>query len=480
MIVKNYIYNILYQVFAMLVPVITAPYLARVLGASNQGIYSYVNSVTYIISILTLLGIYSYGNRQIAYERDNRSKMSQTFWEIMFLRIILTLVGTCIFIIIAIMYKTYTIYFLIYYLYLLAQYIDCTWIFVGLEDMKVAVIKNAVTKIISTIGIFLFVKNSNDVGIYLLILGLSVLVSNLLAFTQLRIYVEKPKIKINNIVLHLKGSLKLFLPMVATLLYLQLGKVMIEYFTKETSQLSYYDNAEKIVTVILTLITALSTVMMPRIANEYSKGNNQKVQDYLIKSGKFSVFLAFPMTFGLIVIAKSLVPWYLGDDFLPVIYGIMIISPIIIAYSLEGISGRQYFTATNQTKILTVAYTTTAIFNFVINIILIPIWGYLGAAIATLVSSYITILIQYVYLNKQIPINNLLKSCRNYFFYSVGMCFIVFIISYRMAPTIITTIIQILVGAAAYLILCFFAKDEMYLEMVKWVRKRIKKNSEHN
>ncbi|WP_435168684.1 flippase [Paenibacillus glycanilyticus] len=478
MIVKNYIYNILYQVFAMLVPVITAPYLARVLGASNQGIYSYVNSVTYIISILTLLGIYSYGNRQIAYERDNRSKMSQTFWEIMFLRLILTVVGTLIFFVFAILYKSYTVYFFIYYLYLLAQFIDCTWIFVGLEDMKVAVIKNAITKILSTIGIFLFVKNSNDVGVYLLILGLSVFVSNLLSFTQLRFYVDKPRIKVNNIIVHLRGSLRLFLPMVATLLYLQFGKVMIEYFTRETSQLSYYDNAEKIVTVILTLITALSTVMMPRIANEFSKGNDNKVQDYLIKSAKFSLFLAFPMTFGLIAIAKSLVPWYLGNDFLPVIYGIIIISPIIIAYSLEGVSGRQYFTATNQTRILTLAYTITAIVNLISNIILIPIWGFLGAAVATLMSSFITVVIQYIYMNRQVSMKTLIRSFRNYFFYSGIMFLIVFIISYRMSPTILTTIIQISIGAIVYLLLCIVTKDEIYIEMVRWSKKKIVRKSE--
>lgn len=468
---KNYFYNILYQIFAIMVPLITAPYLARVLGAKNQGIYSYVNSVTYMISIITLLGIFNYGNRQIAYVRDDKDKMSQTFWELMVIRVVLSIIGTIIFFFIANKLEKYNQYFKIYYLYLLAQYIDCTWVFVGLEDMKFAVIKNFITKLLSTIGIFIFVKDSSDVDIYLFLLGLSVLISNLLVFTQLRIYISKFKIKLSNIFIHIKGSVKLFLPSVATILLLQTDKIMIELLTKDTMQVSFYDNSEKIVTLALTIITVLSTVMMPRIANEYSKGNMDNIKNLLIKCTKVSLFLAFPMMIGLMVTSWKFIPWYLGEEYHSAIYGIVVISPILIINSLEGISGKQYFTALNKTNILMKSYILAGIINIILNLILISNIGFIGAAIATVISSGILVIIQYYYLNKEIDMKEVKIYSLKYFKFSIIMGIVVLSISFKMKASIITSIVQIIIGIITYSTICTLKQEEIFLQIITNLKK---------
>lgn len=469
-ITKNYIYNLLYQLFVLLVPVITAPHLARVLGANNQGISSYIISISNILGSVTMLGIFSYGNRQIAYERDDKKKMSQTFWEIMIVRFILGIIGSVLYLFVALKLTNYTQYFFIYYFWLLATYVDCTWVFVGVEDMKLAVIKNFIAKLLTVMGIFIFIKNSNDINKYLLILGLSVLIANLSAYTQLRKYILKPIIDFNNIKKHIWGSINLFLPYVATLLYLQVGKIMIEVFTNTTNQVSFYDNAEKIVTIPLAFITVLSTVMMPRIANEYLKNNLTNIKNYLIKAGRISLFLAFPMTIGIMIIASKFIPWYLGDEFLPVISAILFISPIIISNSLEGISGRQYFTATNQIPILLKSYISTAITNIIVNIILIPKWGFIGAAIATLISSYICVLIQFYYLNKQINMMGLIPYLIRYLIYSLIMGAIVYLLSKNLEASPITTVIQILSGGSIYLFICFINKDSILKEIIDKIK----------
>lgn len=471
-ITRNYIYNLLYQLFIMFIPIITAPYLARTLGATNQGIASYITSVASIISTVTLLGVYNYGNRQIAYERDNRPKMSQIFWEIMSVRVILGLVGTIIYFFVVAIIGRYTQYFIIYYTWLLASYCDCTWLYVGVEDMKPAVIKNFFAKLITIIGIFILIKKKEDIFIYVLILGLSVLISNMWAYTQLFNYIDKPKINRKNIFQHIKSSFILFLPSVATLVYLQIDKIMIEFITRQTSQVAFYDNSEKIVTIPLSFITVLSTVMMPRIANEFSKGNTNNIRKYILKIADISLFLALPMTFGLILISSKFVPWYLGDEFTPIIYGIIFLSPVIISNSLEGISGKQYFTATNQVKILLKAYTSTAIMNVLINIILIPKYGFIGATIATLISSYTSVIVQYYYLNKQINIKPIIKNILKYFIMSSFMTIITLLLTINMPSSALTTIFQVLIGIVIYLLLCILSKDKVLFDIFSIVKGR--------
>ncbi len=465
-ITKNYIYNLLYQLFVLIVPILTAPYLARVLGPESQGISSYVVSISNIVSTITLLGIYNYGNRQIAYERDNKAKMSQVFWEVMTLRIILGILGSIIYFVMSLLLKDYLTYFLVYYIWMLAVYIDCTWIYVGLEDMKPAVIKNFISKLLTVIGIFTLINKSTDIVKYLILLGLSVLVANILSYSQLKKYVNRPYVEFKNLIIHLEGSIKLFLPTVATLIYLQVDKVMLEAFTGNISQVAFYDNAEKIVTIPLTFITVLSTVMMPRIANEHIKGNYENIRKYLIKAGEISLYLALPMTFGLISVSSKFVPWYLGDQYNPVIIGIIIISPMVICNSLEGISGRQYFTATNQTNILSKSYTITAIMNILINIILIPKYRFVGAAIATLISSITCISIQFYYLNKQILMTELIPKAIKYFIFSSVMYAVVYICSYKMSANPITTIIQILIGGSVYFVISLINRDSVFIEIL--------------
>lgn len=459
-ITKNYIYNLLYQTFIMIVPLVTAPYLSRVLGAEGTGTYSYVHSMTSIICTIVMLGIYSYGNRQIAYVRDNKESITQIFWQIISARIIIAVIGSLIYFVVVVSINRYITMFAIYYTYLLAYFIDCTWLYVGVEDMKWAVIKNTLTKALAVIGIFAFVRSKADVAIYILIQGVSVLISNTLAYTQIRRYVGKPHLDFRHIKQDLQGSIYLFLPSVATTIYLQCDKIMIELMTGATNEVSYYDYAEKIVTIPLTFITVLSTVMMPRIANEFKKNNQKSISELINKAANFSMFLAFPMVLGLMAVADKLVPWYLGDNFYPTINAIIIISPIIVMNTLTGISGNQYFTATNQIGILVKSQLTAVVGNIIINALLIPNYGFYGAAFATLITNAVCVIIQYYYLIRQIKLPGLLKSSMKYAIISILMFIMIRYISSDLPASPMTNVIQVFVGFVFYIFFCSITKDK--------------------
>ncbi len=466
-ITKNYLYNVFYQVFVLLVPVVVAPYLARVLGPENLGIYSYVFSVTNVISILTLIGIYNYGNRQIAYERNNKAQRSQTFWELMLLRLGITLIGSLIYFAVALYLKKFTVYFVQYYCFLLAAYLDCTWLYVGMEDMRPAVLKNFFAKLAGVICIFVFIKQPGDIGKYLLILSISILVANLAAYAELGKYIEPVRINVRNLGRHIKESIWLFLPTVASLIYLQVDKIMIEFFTGQTAQVAFYDNAEKIIMIPLTFITVLSTVMMPRIAHEHRQGHTDQISDLILRAAKTALFLSFPMAFGIGAVAAGFIPWYLGRDFLPVIGALYLLCPIVVANSLEGISGKQYFTATNQISILTLAYTATAVLNIVLNCLLIPTFNFYGAAVATLVASYLSVFIQFAVMGKQINLKPLLGPLVKYGLMAGVMFAVVFISTRHLAPSVFKTLLQVAIGALCYAAAAWLVKDEVFLKICK-------------
>lgn len=471
-IAKNYFYNFAFQLLVLITPIITAPYLSRVLEPENYGIYGYVNSSGNIIYTIALLGIYAYGNRQVAYVRDNPQDLSKTFWEIMLTRLFLGIGGTAVYFVYAIVNKEYSLYFYLYYPYILAQFLDCSWLFVGVEEMKPAVMKNFFARIVNVIGIFVFVKKKEDVWIYILMLAVTLLVANLSIYPQLKKYIGAPQADVRRVGKHIKGSVILFLPQVASLFYLQVDKVMLEWLTGGTAQVSFYDQAEKIINIPLTLITVLSTVMMPRLANEFKKENRENIQSLLIQSARFTLMMAFPLMLGLLVVARQFVPWYLGELFMPTAYGMMILTPIVLFNSLAGISGAQYFTATDQIAILMRAYVPAAVLNVIVNAVLIPPLGYAGAAIATVLTSFLSVVIQYYYFCRQVKLTGVLPFGLKYAAGGALMAAVVFAVTFRMNSSPLTTLLQAAIGGAVYLLYLTVTKDAMLKEIVNKVLQR--------
>ncbi len=456
----NYILNLSYEILALIVPLITAPYLARVLGPSGTGIYSYVHSVVSLFTSIIMLGIFQYGSRQIAYVRDDKIILEKTFWGIMSTRIIILLIGTILYCIILIFERKYLFYFLLYYSYFLGYCVDCTWLFVGLENRKIAVIKNVIMKLLSALSIFLLIKKQNDVVLYILLQGGSILFANIIIFPQLKYCVGKPQFITSTIKSDLIESAKIYLPSVATAIYLQCDKIMLGNMKNKIDNVSFYDYSEKIITIPLSFIKGLSTVMMPRIANEFYNGNNNNIEKLINKALQLSIFIACPMTLGIISIAYKFIPWYLGNDFSSISIAIIILSPIIISNTLLSISGRQYFISTNQINILLKSQIYTAIFNIFLNALLIPFYGLYGAAISTLFSSILCSVIQFWFLYKQIKIYNFGKNFIKYIMISINMFLLIYYLTQNMPSKYYVTILQIVFGTSFYIIINLIIFDK--------------------
>ena len=449
-IVKNYLYNVGYNILILLTPLLTVPYISRVLGPTGVGINATTNSVITYFLLAGTVGITIYGNREIAFIREDFEKRSQVFWEIELLQITtigLAYLAFCIFLFFQNQLKMYFFYqsFLI-----IAGAFDISWFFMGLEDFKKTVLRNILVKIISLFAIFVLVKTKNDVGIYILILSLSQLLGNVTLWPYLNRIVRVPKIATLHIFKHLKPSLSLFIPQVAITIYLAVNKTMLWQLDNVTAS-GYYDYSDKLIKLVLAIVTSIGTVMLPHIANLYARKKMKQVKEYLYISFDFVLFIAIPMCFGIAALATSLAPWFFGSEFTMVNKLLMIEAPVIILIGLSSVIGQQYLLPTKQTRTYTVSVVLGAVTNIVINIPLILKYGVYGAMIATLLSELTVTSYQLIKVRTALKLSKLFANVGKYMFAAVIMFMPVYVLNICMKISAISLFFQIIIGLLIYI-----------------------------
>lgn len=469
-ITQNYIYNLIYQILILVLPIITTPYISRILGATNVGIYSYTYSIVSYFILFASLGVALYGQREIAYAGKDTSKRNKLFWEIAIFRIISVLIVFCIYIIFCIKSQEYKIYYFIWGLELLATALDIGWFFQGMEEFKKTVLRNVIVRIASITLIFLLVKNESDLIKYITIYSIADFVGNLSLWFYLPKYLKGIKIKRIEVLSHVIPIILLFIPQIASQVYNMLDKTMIGRIIVDKAEVGYYEEAQKVIKVLITIVSSLGVVMVPRMASVFASGEKDKVKEYLKKSFKFAFLLAFPMVFGVIIIADAFVPVFFGAGFEKTIILIKILAPSVLLFGLASVIGYQYLLPTKRQKEYTLSILAGLIINFVLNYILIKLMASEGASISTLISELIVLLIQIFLIRNEITILEIMKIGEKYFIYSLMMFVACWIIKLILGTTLIAMAVQIIVGMGIYFICLLVTKDE-FLERIQLIIK---------
>ena len=265
----NYVYNLIYQVLILILPLITTPYLSRILGAENIGIYGFTLSISSYFILFGSLGISMYGQREIAYVQDDVVKRTKTFYEILFVRFITMFISMVLFALFFCVKGNFVVYYRLLLLELVANSLDISWFFQGMEEFKKTVSRNLVVKILSVVCIFAFVKEASDLYIYFIIYVLSLLIGNLSLWLYLPKFIKNCKLSDINMKRHLLPIISMFVPQIAIQIYTVLDKTMIGVILNDMVEVGYYEQAQKIVKIILSVVTAMGIVMVPRISNLY-------------------------------------------------------------------------------------------------------------------------------------------------------------------------------------------------------------------
>lgn len=501
-ITRNYIYNMIYQVLILVLPLVTTPYLSRVLGAEGIGIYGYTYAVVTYFILFGSLGVAMYGQREIAYAQENIEARKKTFIEIVLFRFITIAIATVFYYFFFIKGAEYQIYYQILLLELIAAAFDISWFFQGMEEFKRTVTRNVLVRICSVSLVFILVKTKEDLAKFTLIYSLADLIGNLSLWLYVPKYVKGAKVKNINAFRHLPQIILLFIPQIANQIYKILDTTMIGALVADKTETGYYEQGQKVIRLLLTVVTSLGVVMVPRMASTFMSGDNEKIKDYLKMSFRFVFFLAFPIMFGITSIAESFVPVFFGEGYDKVVILISIISPILLLMGMANVLGTQYLLPTKRQKEYTISVLIGLIVNFILNYILIKQYASIGASIATVISELVIVVIQYQYIKKDINFKTLLNLAWKYLVAGLTMFAVCFGVRLLLNANVINTalldfadniqmsrtyfinttsiISQMAVGALTYFVVLVLLKDDYIFKFIDKIKARLFKKQANN
>ena len=481
---KNYIYNLTYQLFLLIVPILVTPYLSRILLSDGNGKYSYTYAyVTYFI-LFASLGFGYYAQRLIARDKNDIKNQTKDFWEVFIARLIPTGLALVIyFILIACnVYKdSYKTLMLLQSMHLISVIFDITFLLQGNEEFGKIAIRNVIIKLLSIACIFIFIKVESDLWKYFVIQGVTVIVSNL----SLWVYVPKMTCKIKMKELkpfrHFIPTFILFLPTIASSIYTTLDKTLIGLITDNDSFVGNYDQAEKLVKMSMTVITSLGAVFIPRNSALVKEGKIDELKSNISQVSKFVMLVGLPMVFGIIAVSSNFIPWYLGvkqygiDNVNQVIIVMKILAPIVLIIGFSNVFGLQILVPAEKDVKFTISIVSGSVINLILNLILIPRYNVLGASIATLVAESIVTIMMLIFVRKYIN----LKNIRHYWkiVLAGGIMFAVCLIEDKyLSSSVLHTLLIIGSGIIIYAISLLILRESMLINTIKKVRQKLVKN----
>ena len=424
--------------------------------------------------MLGSLGISIYATKKIATIREKKDKLKKTFWEIFSIQFTGCILAYMVFALTLGQSHKYGVFYMLQGFYILAAAVDISWYFLGIENFKNASLRSFFAKIISVILIFIFVKTRDDLWKYILINAGTMFVGQLIMW----FYVGKDMLKVKEIgklkiAMHIMPILALFVPQIATQVYTVLDKTMIDLF-KGAVEAGYYDQSQKIVRILLSVVTSLGIVMLPRIANLFSKDDLNEVKKSLRKAFVVISFLSIPITFGLIGISDKFVPILFGNEFLSVIPLTKISPVLVIIIGLGNVFGTQYLLAIGKNKEYTASVCIGALVNFCFNLLLIPRFAAMGAVIATVSAELSIALIQFWFARVVFDFT-WIKETYKYWVSGILMLAIVRLIGNVTPISILFLVLQIAIGSLVYFISLIILRDKFLFEAIENVIDRIRK-----
>lgn len=471
---KNYIWNTLYQICNVVVPLITAPYLARVLGAEGNGIYSYTNSIVCYFVMFAVLGTSLWGQRSIAYSRQNKQLLSKAFWEVAILRICTSLVVLLVYSLFVAFTNDYQKYYIIFAISILNVAFDITWFFQGMEEFKKIVTRNFLIRICHTFFIFVFVKDISDLSLYILSSAGFTIIGNLLMWT----YLPRHLVKVGKIrpFSNMLEVFSMFLPTLASQIYVVLDRSMIGWVTSSNYQNGCYEQAEKITRTALTVIESLATVTAPRVASLFNAGDVDSAKRYVYKAYKFSFLLSFPMLFGLIGIIPVFVPVFLGPGYELVESILPILCVLFVTTSVTSITGYAFLISMGQQKVYTIAVSITAGINIGLNLILIPYYGAIGAAVSTAISEIVGALFQLnaCFSKKLLSWKGIFSGIWKYILSGALMGVVIVNLCRVVSYNIGSLLLLLLSGCIVYFCFLLLFRDSLIYSIIKKLYKKIR------
>lgn len=466
----------MYQILLFLLPLITAPYVARVLGVDGTGIYSYTHAYVMYFMLFGALGTVTYGTREIARHRDSKDERSQIFWEISILSFITTTVALLAWGIWILFNAEYRIYYIILTFFLLGTMFDISWFYAGMEEFRYTVTQNSIFKILGAVSIFIFVRKADDLWIYILILSLTTFLANVSMWVYLPRFIRRVPIRSIRLKRHFRETLVYFIPTIATSVYTILDKTLIGLITKTPSENGNYEQATKIINIAKSVCFAgVNFVFQSRISYLFAQGKYEEIRRRISASMDYILFMGIALCFGLIGTAERFIPFFLGPGYEKTIILLQFMSILIVIVGISNCLGSQYYNPAGLRAKSAKFIIAGSVINLILNILLIPILKSTGAVVSTIIAEGIITALYLHFCDRYYTLSQLAGQA--YKKVAAGICMLVLIypVGRIVSSSIIALSVQTVFGAAVYIGLLWLMKDDFVLDLlIPQARKMIK------
>ena len=474
---KNFIFRACYEVLLLLTPLITTPYVARVLNSDGLGIASYTGSIMAFFTMFAALGTPQYGMREIARNRDHPEKATRIFWEIELLTVLTSSVCLLVWLGVSFFYREYSPYLYAMIPTLFGTMFDISWFFTAYEKVGYTVGRNAIFKILGIILLFTFIKSRSDLLLYIFLMSLTGMLGALSMWTYLPKMLVRTDLRGLHIRRHFRETLIYFVPTIATSIYTILDKFLLGILVNNNDINGYYDQAGRIYRIINALVfTALNAVMEARISWLFAQGAEEEIRRRIRRSMDFTMLLGFGGVFGIVGIAKVFVPVFWGPGWDAVETLIYLMAPLTLIIGVSYCLGSLYYNPSGNRAQSARYLIVGACVNLVMNLLLIPRWNAVGAVIASLIAES-TITFLYVRnCHGYMTVKTLAAVIWKRLLAGTAMCLLVMALGrLPLNSEILKLAIQVLTGAAFYIAALYIAKDAMLRELLSLIPQTLKK-----
>ena len=453
---KNFAYQSIFRILTIITPLITAPILSRALGVEKLGIFTATGATVGYFTLFSMLGIENYGSRSIAATRNEKKSLQTVFWNVYTIQIVASLLSIAAYTIVVVFLVDESRKMVALYqgILILASLLNINWFFWGTEQFKIITIRNILIKILTVALIVIFVKSPDDLSVYTIIMSGDSLLSSIIMWPFLKKNIGFLRPRLNEIKKHFKPVMVLFVPVLAMSVYHIMDKTMLDYLSTE-NEVGYYYSADKIISLPLGLITALSVVVLPRVANIYQNGDSKHINQLLEKTTELNVFLTSAIGIGIAAIAKEFVPFFYGVGYEPCVLLVYWFIPVIFAKSIGDLIRVQYMIPTKKDNLYVTSVFVGMGVNLISNYFLIKHFAALGAVIGTLIAETTVTAMNIFLTRKEVSFTRYIVKQFMYPLFSIVMLFVVRVVSSINGISIVThLVLMIISGACTYIALC--------------------------
>lgn len=476
---RNFAYSSAYQVLNIIVPLITTPYLSRTIGAEGNGLFTYTQSIANYFVFFAQLGITNYGVREIARCGANRTLRSKTFWNIFAMSLIWGALVVLAYLAYAFTLGSANLLLsLIWLCWVVGSVVDVTWLLNGCQEFRIPVMRNFCTRLAGMVAIFVFVHDAGDTWAYVAAVSVPFFVNALLVWPFVRHYVDFRMPTMQGAFAHLRPNFVLFVPVIAVSLYTLLDKVLLGAMAG-MNQTGLYDYAEKVSKMPLAVITALGAVVLPRMTEVISSGRRSEAKGLITMTMWFMEVIAMGLTFGIMAVANEFVPVFFGTGYDECTLLMTVLSVIIPLICATNVIGVQYLVSSGRDLQYTVSVLVGAAVNIVINLLLIPYYGALTAAVATVAAELVVLVVQVWMVRSELDLASAALGTVPFMVMGMVMLACVRLLVGLMgafAATVPGLVVEVLAGSVIYAVLtivwCIATKNVHFIRLFgRWLPK---------